>query len=578
MRYIIVRIVFYLGFVVLGLGLFRTQVIDGAYYRKLGEQNRIRLIPLEAPRGRVFDSKGKLLATNRPSYDVIALPEDVTRETFPVLAKLLNLSEEDLHKKMKAPRESPFAPAVIQEDIPKDLAFVVEEHRNELPGISVRMSSVRYYPYHETAAHLIGYIAKINAEEYKTLDKDRFGYNSFIGRAGLEKVFDDRLRGWRGGKQIEVNARGQMIRVLSEREPEPGEDLHLTIDLELQKQIMEVIKDKHAVVGIMDLKTEGMLVLASTPSYDPNVFVSPSQSEARGKYLLDKDSPMINRGVSSAYPPGSVFKLVTSLTGLETGKINANTRFNCTGVFRLHGKGRPYGCWYKSGHGSLNLYEALERSCNVYFYNVGSRISPEDIGHYARELGLGAPLGLEVTGINQGLVPDQAWKRQKLHDKWYQGETLSFAIGQSYLLTSPMQILRMVSIVAKNGDYVEPTLLNAGERERAHHGRVSIREENFKVIKKGMLQVVQSDYGTGQLARVDFAKLAAKTGTAQVPPKVAHGWMTGFFPYEDPQISFVVFVEHGGSGGIGAGTVVKAMLNLWKNQYGLPAQSAKPVG
>ncbi|MFA6601029.1 MAG: penicillin-binding protein 2 [Candidatus Omnitrophota bacterium] len=567
MRPLIFRVSIYAGLVGLGLGLFQTQVIDGSQYRRLSEKNRIRLIPLEAPRGRVFDSKGKLLATNRPSYDIMATPEDMGPETVPKLSRLLKLPENEIHKRMRYAREYPFTPAMIQEDVTKETAFAVEEHRTELPGVFVNLSSIRYYPYGQTASHLIGYIGKIGPAEYANLDRQRYGLNSLVGRAGLEKVYDETLRGWRGGRQIEVNARGEMIRVLSDRDPEPGEDLHLTVDLEFQAKITGLLKDKHAAVAVMDLRTNGLLALVSSPTFDPNAFVSPSRSSERMALLADKNYPMLNRAVGSAYPPGSVFKVVTALSALERGKITAQSSFTCTGRFRLTPGGRPYACWYKQGHGTLGLYEAIERSCNVYFYHLGSLLQPEDIAHYARELGLGQTVRLELPDTNPGLVPDAGWKQARFRQKWYQGETLSYAIGQSYLLTSPIQILRLVSIIAQDGKWVDPHLVASRETHTpAVPARyVAIHPENMKIIKRGMLQVVQSQFGTGQLAKVDFAKLAAKTGTAQVPPGIAHAWMTGFFPYEDPQIAFVVFVEHGGSGGIAAGHIVKDMLQIWKD-------------
>ncbi|MFA7002213.1 MAG: hypothetical protein WC352_08720, partial [Candidatus Omnitrophota bacterium] len=257
MRPLIFRVSIYAGLVGLGLGLFQTQVIDGSQYRRLSEKNRIRLIPLEAPRGRVFDSKGKLLATNRPSYDIMATPEDMGPETVPKLSRLLKLPENEIHKRMRYAREYPFTPAMIQEDVTKETAFAVEEHRTELPGVFVNLSSIRYYPYGQTASHLIGYIGKIGPAEYANLDRQRYGLNSLVGRAGLEKVYDETLRGWRGGRQIEVNARGEMIRVLSDRDPEPGEDLHLTVDLEFQAKITGLLKDKHSAVAVMDLRTYG---------------------------------------------------------------------------------------------------------------------------------------------------------------------------------------------------------------------------------------------------------------------------------------------------------------------------------
>lgn len=566
-RFYLLQAVVFVALLLLALSLFHVQVLKGHYYRDLSIRNHIRLIPIEASRGRVFDRSGRLLATNRVSYDVVAFPEDVTPEVYPILAKLLDMKEKEVRYRMSAGREYPFAPALIKPDIPKPLAILIEERKPELPGVAIRIGGVRHYPYGETASHVIGYIQAINREEYKRLDRDRFGIHSMVGRMGIEKYFDDTLRGWRGGEQIEVDARGRMVGVLSRRPAEPGSDLHLTLDLDFQQKIMELIKKHRASVAVIDLETEGLLAMASSPAYDPNIFVSPSASAQRLSVLTDVQSPMIDRSIGAAYPPGSIFKLVTALAALEVGKITPQTRFFCNGRFKLGKSGRVARCWFEEGHGSINLYQAIERSCNVYFYNVATKLTPEEIAKYAHELGLGEPMRLEISKLAPGLIPDSAWKRARFKQPWYQGETINMAIGQGYVLVTPLEILRLTSIIAKNGKFVDPHLVQNDEHEEISRDRVAIREENLDVIKKAMLQVVESDYGTGQLARVDFGKLAAKTGTAQIPPLKAHGWMTGFFPYKDPKIAFVVFVEHGGSGGITGARIVKQLIELWKGSY-----------
>lgn len=573
MRYRVYSFLFYVGIGILATGLFHVQVFQGSHFRTISEKNRIRIIPLEAPRGRVYDRNHQLLVTNRPSFDIVVTVDEVSPKVYPVLSKILKLSEWEIRKRIQGKREYRFAPAIVAEDVSQEVVHQIEERRPELPGIMIRVTSLRYYPYAETASHIIGYIGKVTDEEYKKLNRERFGMSSFIGRAGLEKIYDEDLRGWRGGKQLEVNAKGEMIKVLKEKLPEPGKDITISIDLEFQKKIMELIQKDRASVAVLDLKNEQLLALASNPAFDPNAFVAPGKSKQRMQFLKDRAAPLVDRGVSSAYPPGSVFKLVTGIAGLEKGVITPNTRFFCNGAFRLNSKSRPFHCWNHAGHGSVNLYEALERSCNVYFYNVARKLSPEDIASYARELGLGERIEMDATNVAPGLVPDTAWKNQKMKDKWYQGETLSFAIGQGYLMTSPVQILRLVAIIARNGIRIEPKIVleddhdHPKRKKSSEKEHVAILEENLKVIKRGMLHVVESPYGTGQMARVDFTKLAAKTGTAQAPPNQSHSWMAGFFPYEKPEMAFVVFVEHGGSGGITAARIVKDMLKAWKSSY-----------
>lgn len=546
--------------ILLAGGLFHTQVIRGSEYAQMSERNYVRLIPLEAPRGRVLDVKGRLLADNRPSFDVVAIPEDMRPETFSKLAPLLKMTPLEVRKRLAEKREYLFAPAVIAEDISKDLAYKIEEYRPELPGVSIRVSGIRYYPYQEVGSHLIGYIGKISQKEYETFERSRFGMTSMIGRAGLEKNFDSDLRGYRGGRTIQVNASGHLVKVLSERNPESGKDLHLTVDLEFQKKIMGLIKDKRATVAVMDLSTDGLLALATSPAYDPNVFVSPMKNAERMKLIKEKKSPLLDRATSSAYPPGSVFKLVTALAGLETGVIQPGSRFYCSGQFLATSKARPMKCWWHTGHGSINLYESLERSCNVYFYNIARKVGVEKLAYYARMLGYGSSFDLETGSVNPGLIPDPEWKKEKLKEKWYEGETLNVGIGQGFVQANPLQVLKATAFIAKEGEWVEPHLIQRVQDPAARKPRLAAKKEHFRALKKGMFQVVHSPYGTGQLTKVEFAKMAAKTGTAQDPPREPHSWMTGFLPYKDPKIAFVVFVENGGSGGITAGKILKEVL------------------
>lgn len=559
------------GLLLLVGGLFHTQVFKARYYRGLSENNRIRLIPLEAPRGRVFDRAGRLLATNRPAYRLVATPEDVAPEVYPVLGRLLKIPQSEVRRRMSGEREYPFAPVVLAADIPMSLLFRVEELRPELPGISIQTEWIRSYPYGTVASHIIGYLGKIGPEEYRKLSRDRYGFNALIGRTGIEKIYDEKLRGWRGGRQVEVNARGEQVRVVSQTEPIPGEEVTLTLDLEFQKRLSGLLKGKKATVAFLDLKTDELLALASSPGFDPNAFVSPRGGRERMDYLVDRSAPLLNRGTSAAFPPGSVFKLVTAIAGLETGKITPHTTFDCPGHFRLTRKSRVFHCWNRDGHGKMDLYRALERSCNVYFYNVGKLVGSDTLAHYSRELGLGRSLQLELTNLAPGLVPDSVWKKKRYRESWYAGETLSYAVGQGYLLVTPVQILRLTAMIAKEGAWVEPKLVRGDPvPEPAPPGKIAVREENLRVIRQGMLKVVESDYGTGQLARVDFDQLAGKTGTAQAPPKEPHAWMTGFFPYRDPEVAFVLFVEHGGSGGITAARLVKEALQIWKELHAVP--------
>ncbi len=550
------------GLVVLGVGLFETQLIRGGHYRRAGEHNRIRIIRLEAPRGNIFDRSGALIAASRPAYNVYAIPEDFDPKDIPLLSRLLDLPEDQIRFRLSQARYATFTPVLLKQDISKEIAVQIEERRPELSGIFIQIGMIRTYPQGEVAAHMVGYIGKISREEYATLDPSLYHLDAWIGRAGVERVFDAYLRGEDGGRQLEVNARGVPIRLLSEVEPKPGSDLHLTLDVKLESEIRPLVRNKRTAVLVVDLKTGGLLAAVSTPGFDPNIFVTPSRSSDRLSLIGSKERPLLDRGLNGLYPPGSIFKLVTAMAALESGVITPHTTFQCPGYFRFGPKSRAFKCWFSEGHGQVDLYTALERSCNVYFYNIGRLLGEKRLAEYARKLGFGSRIPFELPTAD-GLVPDAEWKKNIRHDKWYQGETITFAIGQSYLLVSPFQILRMVAAVATDGRVFQPKLvqddLSAVKREK----KFSIQPETFKVLRQGMLQVVASDKGTGQLARLNFAKLAAKTGTAQAPPGEAHAWFGGFFPYEDPQIAMVVFVERGKSGGIAAGQIAKRIAHIY---------------
>jgi penicillin-binding protein 2 len=562
-RMAVLQLVVAVCLIALMAGMFHTQVVRGLHYRKMSDDNRIRLIRLEAPRGRIYDRDGRVLASSRPSYDVYIIPEDFDPADMPELSKLLQLPPDAIRTLVAQARPASFTPVLLREDVSKEKAMEIEERRPRLSGVFIQLRARRAYPGGRAASHMVGYIGKLSPEEYRRLDRSLYHYNSWIGRAGIERIYDTRLRGEDGGRQLEVNARGEPITLLSERHPVAGEDIHLSIDLGLETSLRKSLEGKRGAILMMDLKTGGLLAAVSEPGYDPNVFVSRDGSSERLEVLSSPELPMMDRGFNGLYPAGSIFKLVTAMAALENGVITPQTTFDCNGQFKFNSRSRPFKCWFAGGHGRVDLYTGIERSCNVYFYQVGRLLGEKRLSEYAKKLGFGSKLKGPVPGA-EGLVPDAAWKEKRYHEAWYPGETIMLAIGQSYLLVSPAQILRLIAAIATDGELIEPRMTTDREGRGRESQLLKADRETFRVLKQGMLRAVQSDKGTGQLARVDFMKLAAKTGTAQAPPGKAHAWFGGFFPFHDPQVALVVFVERGESGGLTGAALAKEAVELWR--------------
>jgi len=547
-------------------GLFYTQILQGEYYADLSENNRIRLLPLDAPRGKILDRNHVVLAGNRPAYSVYIIPHDFDKDLTPWLEEVLKFPEGSLKEKLSSKHINPYLPLELRQDVPREVVFQIEEKKPELTGVYITVEGRRYYPLEDVTGHLTGYLGKVTRTEYKE-GQGKYTRNDYIGRAGIEKIFDDTLRGEDGGRQVEVNSRGEVIRTLGERAPVPGQDVVLSVDADLQGIVWDVVKShpKNLSVGIEDLKTGELLAAVSKPSYDPNLFVSGGKNKERLEVLQDTEHPVLNRLVSVGYPPGSVFKLVTATAGLETKKINPNTVFTCDGDFKIGSSQHVFHCWNAYGHGTIDLHTAITQSCNVYFYNVGRLVGENAIAQAARIYGLAESPGVELPAVFDGLVPDDAWKRKELHDRWYQGETISYAIGQSYLLVSPLQILRMVSVFATSGSL--PTLTILKDKEPRFR-KVNVAPSTIETVRSAMHDVVQNDHGTGKYARVSFMELAAKTGTAQNPTGKSHAWFGGFFPYDKPRFAMVTMIEQGGGGGLAAGTLSKEVLIAWKEKKG----------
>lgn len=565
------RILFYRGFIVLAvsfwlISLFRIQITQGEQWRDRSDRNRIRAVRVESTRGQIYDRNGILLATNRPSLDIYVTPEDYNVAESDALGKIIGVDSNLIISRVEHPKDAAFIAVLVKRDVSRETVFKLEERKPQFAGVSVQVSGIRTYPEAKNSAHVLGYLGKITGQEYQSQKDKIHHFSDWIGRSGVERHYDSQLSGREGGRQVEVNVRGRPLRVLTEKEPEAGQDLHLSIDVRLQGKIIEAFEGRKGAAVIADLETGEIVSLVSQPDFDPNVFVTSAGGSERLELLNDRENlPLLNRASNAAFAPGSVFKIVTALAALEDRKIHPSTKVHCPGHYQLSPNSRVFKCWNPSGHGDVNLGEAVERSCNVYFYKLGGLVGANKIAKMARELGLGEIMDFDLSEITAGLVPDEVWKKERYHERWYAGETANMAIGQGYLLTTPMQLTRLMGILGKkkmipefhlNQDQVEPE----GKLWAAKEKKLNLREANLDIVREAMLRVVQSGSGTAHLADVPYLLLAGKTGTSQNSSGRSHAWFSGFFPFENPKYAMTVFLENGGSGGYQGAQLARRML------------------
>lgn len=551
--------------------LFSLQVGDSQSWQSRSERNRIRLERLPATRGRILDVQGRPLADNRPSFDIVLVPEDVgdLRETLASLGKLTRYelpNSEDIQRAAK--RRPPFEGIAIRRDVSWDAVVALETHQHELPGVRLDVGPMRTYPEGRLASHLLGYVGEVAEEDLR--DDTPYRPGDLIGKTGAEKVWERRLRGATGAQQIEVDARGQHLRVLSEARGIRGDSLYLTIDRRLQAFAEQLLDGKEGALIALRPKTGEVLALASAPTFDPNQFAGGIGAEEWRDLLANDLRPLNNRALQGQYPPGSTFKIITAAAALEEEIVTPETKIFCGGSLQFGN--RSYRCWKPHGHGALNLHEALVESCDVYFYQVGQKLGVDRIAEFARRFGLGADTGIDLGHEKSGLVPTKDWKKRRFGEAWYSGETLSVAIGQGFLLTTPLQVANIAAGIANNGIVMRPQLvqqIESGAGEQIYNlspqvqGRLGLRPRTLQQLRNALHGVVHADKGTGTSARLATIDIAGKTGTAQVfkmgkqqirTDELArhlrdHAWFIAFAPVENPEVAIAVLVEHAGGGG-----------------------------
>lgn len=568
MRIRSIKIIIICCFVILAISFFQKQIISYSHYKSLSEKNRIRLRSIAAPRGLILDRKGVVMAGNRISFEVGVIPQEMENQevTFNLLAQTLNFPTSTFQKNYKKNYIAPFAPVVVARDITREEAIKLEEKTVFLPGVIIMTTPVRYYHLGEAASHVIGYLGEIDPDELSRLKVYGYRIKELIGKDGLEKNYDTYLKGETGGVQVEVDNRGREVRTLGFKSPRKGNDIQLTIDSRIQQQVYELMKNYTGAVTVINPKTGEILAMCSSPGFDPNVFIERNSRKILALFNNPKH-PLLNRNIQAAYPPGSIFKILIAVAALQERKITRYTPFHCKGSFRVGGV--SFVCWDDEGHGPQTVIDALKNSCNVFFYNTGLLLGVDLIYEYGQKLGLNRITNVDLPYETKGILPNQEWKRRQLGQPWYKGDTVNCSIGQGYLSVTPLQVLRMVCAVAGGGKLIKPYIVEKIGNVAAADlvlEEVPIDKKNLDVVRQGMEEAAKKG-GTAHRIAIEGLSIAGKTGTSQVPKGETHAWFAAFAPSRNPKIAIVVFLEHGGKGGLAAVDVARGTLAFIKENY-----------
>ncbi len=546
-------------FFIIFLRLFHLQIVEGKSNRDLADGNRIQIRVIHAPRGVIFDRDGKILASNSPAFRL-----------FDKALKKANL-------------------------ITREEALKLEVN-NDPKAANLEVDNVRTYPMAEKIAHVIGYVGEISEEQLKNGEYKNYHLGDRIGQSGIELQYEKLLRGIDGGEIIEVDSKGSKLRTLRRNPPIPGQNIHLTIDASLQDKIYEqlslTLTKNNSCCGAaiaMDPSNGQVLALVSLPSFDPNVFTTKYNENSIEQIFSQKDSPILNRAISGTYPPGSTYKIVSSLAALSSGKITPSTIVEDTGV--IHLGSFSFSNWYFSEYGrtegSVDLLKAIQRSNDIYYYYVGQTIGEKVLGEWSRKMNLGSKLGIDLSGESVGLIPSDEWKRENFGEGWYPGDSLHMAIGQGFVLTSPLQILGITSLIAQDGILYKPKLVLTNFKPEVIVSNITT-PDRIQVIKEG-LKLVPKQGGTAWPFFTFPIETAGKTGTAEFgdPKNRTHGWYTSFAPVDKPKIVLTVLVEGGGEGSTVAAPVAKEAYrwyfspdknNLLKDIYNVATDSGRTLG
>jgi len=587
------------GIILLGLfiRLWNLQIIQGAKFRTLSEDNRIAYRLVQSPRGMVLDSRGELLADNRASFNIYLIRENVKKlkQTIRLLAEITEQPFGELYKRTR--NANPFRPFLIKADISRKTMAFLEEHKPDYPGVFVQVTPLRQYPSQEQASHVLGYMGEVSNRQLQRLKNRDYRQGDLLGQYGVEQTQEKFLRGQNGFKQVEVDAYGRELHVVRPFVEKPGNNVYLTIDMKLQKKAEELFEAHEGSIVVLDPADGAILAMVSKPSFDPNIFAGGIDAKDWKSLMQDPLKPLENRAIRGQYPPGSIFKIVMGFAILNEKIARSAEKILCQGSFPF-GK-RVFQDWKKGGHGPIDFVQSLAQSCDVYYYTNGHKLGIKRIAHYARMFGLGAPTGFGAAEKG-GLVPSDAWKRRRFKERWYQGETISVSIGQGFNLITPMQAANLIATVANGGylwkPYLVKKVLNPGgktlfESKPQLIRKIPISRKIFRKVREGLKEVVHGKKGTARKARLKDVIVAGKTGTAQTvdlkhtgrkkkPEELLrkfrdHGWFVAFAPYENPTIAIAILGENAGRPGSFFAPYAKELISFYlqKNEQQILASN-----
>ncbi|MEJ2552568.1 MAG: penicillin-binding protein 2 [Gammaproteobacteria bacterium] len=571
--------------------LVYLQIVNHEHFATLSENNRVNIVPVPPTRGLIFDRNGVLLAQNLPSFSLEIIPEqtDNLESTLKGLRKLIAISDDDLDSfRKRLQQKRPFESIPLRFRLGEDEVARFAVNRYRFPGVDVQARLTRDYPFGKIASHTIGYVGRINEEELNQVDPSNYSGTTHIGKTGVEKSYENILHGTVGYQHEESNARGRVLRVLQRIPPKPGENLYLTIDMDLQTVAESSLEGKRGALVAINPKTGEVLAMVSAPGVDPNLFVNGISSRQYQALQDDIDQPLFNRALTGQYPPGSTIKPFMALAGLEYKEVTPATQVLCQGSYSLPGDSHRYRDWKRGGHGFMNVTTAIMHSCDVYFYQLAHDLGIDRMHKYLHYFGFGQKTGVDLPGELGGLLPSREWKKAARHEVWYPGETLISGIGQGYDLITPMQLAEATAILANRGTIVQPHVVHATQVSGAEpepeapvaRGKVPIASsKNWDTVISAMEDAANKPTGTAY--RVGHGApylIAAKTGTAQVfgikqnerykakdveERLRDHALFIAFAPADDPEIAVAVVVENGGHGGSAAGPIARAVMDRY---------------